>query len=86
MAETWYEIYPPLNRITAVEVERVTENFIISDGKRYSRFGQTRFYEPSTEQAKAKLIEYHEDLVGRATSMLEVRKKDLERARNPQVK
>lgn len=84
--ETWFEVYTVLNRITAVRVDKVTENFVVIGGRRQGRYGTTQFYEPTLEQAKAKLIEYHELLVGKAASMFEVRKADLERARNPQVK
>lgn len=86
MAENWYEVYTPLNRITAVPVERATDAFVTISGKRYARYGKSRFYEPTLEQAKAKLIEHHELLVGKAASIFEVRKADLERARHPQVK
>ncbi len=86
MAETWYEVYAPLNRITEVPVDRATDNFVLIQGRHYSRYGKIRFYEPTLEQAKAKLIEHHEILVGKAASAFEVRKADLERARNPQVK
>jgi hypothetical protein len=86
MREIWWHAYPPLNRITAVSVDKATKSSLVINGRRRSRVTDHEAYLPSLEDARAWLIEYHELKVGKAASMLAVRERDLERARNPQIK
>lgn len=77
---TWYYVKPLFNKIETVTVDRHTDAFVVIKGKRRSRATRWYYYEPSEEKAVQRLIEYHEDLVGRATTMLAVRQNDLRKA------
>jgi hypothetical protein len=85
-SRVWFNVYPALNRITEVEVEKVTEASVVIQGRRHARATESEFYEPTLEAAKARLIDYHEMKVSKAATMLGVRQRDLERAREPQIK
>lgn len=82
----WYRVVPYLNRLEEVVVTTVTPAFVTVDGRRCARATESEYYEPTLGAAKARLIQHHELLVGKAASMLAVRERDLELAHNPQVK
>jgi hypothetical protein len=84
--ERWFHVYPYLNRISEVEVSKVTDSSVVVDGRRRQRNTESEYYRPTLEEAKAVMIEHHEVLLGRAASIFAVRQRDLEQAREPQIK
>lgn len=82
---SWYRVVPYLNRLEEVVVDSVTPAFVITGGRRRARASESEYYEPTLSAAKARLIDHHELLVSKAASMLGVRERDLEQARNPRI-